>query len=43
VLIFGIITTYLLLPIEDYIEDPTQQVVNENELIVNGYHSIDGA
>ena len=39
-LVFGIIGTCLLLPIEDYIEDPTQQILtdNENELSANGRH-----
>ena len=37
-LIFGIIATCLLLPIEEYIEEPTQPIVQENELsvIING-------
>jgi hypothetical protein len=31
------------IPIEDYIEDPTQQGINKNQLIVNGYQTIDGS
>jgi hypothetical protein len=36
VLIFGIITTCLLLPIEEYIEDQTQQIPTENEFSADG-------